>query len=172
MKKGILILFSLLFVVTAFAFDQGTINLGGSASFESVKADSDADAESIISINPNVGYFVIDNLSADLNLGYIDYDGDVSTLSIGIGGRYFYRNLYGGLQFDYQSMSINSSDYTAMYITPKFGYVMPLAENVFIDLGLKYQMGVGDYGGDGSGSNESSVLQVGVGLQIFLSDLF
>jgi hypothetical protein len=59
-----------------------------------------------------------------------------------------------------------------MYLVPKLGYMMPLAENVFVDLGLKYQMGFGDYGGDGSGSNEQSVLHLGVGLQVFLSDLF
>ncbi len=170
MKKGILILVSLLFVVAAFAFDQGTINLGGTASFESVKEDSDADAVTVFTLNPNVGYFIIDNLSADLNLNIMSYDGDTN-LGIGIGGRYFYNNFYGGLEFDYMSQDWGSGTLTSMYLMPKAGYMMPLAENVFVDLGLKYQMGFGDYGGDGSGSNEQSVLHFGVGLQVFLTDL-
>lgn len=172
MKKGILILFSLLFVVAAFAFDQGTINLGGTASFESAKANSDADAETMFSLSPNVGYFVIDDLSVDLNLSYVNYDGDSSAMGIGLGARYFYMNFYGGLQFDYRTVGTDDWDVSSMYITPKIGYMMPLAQNVYVDLGLRYQMGIGDYGQDGSGSNESSVIHFGVGLQVFLSDLF
>lgn len=171
MKKGILVLVSLLFVVAAFAFDQGTINLGGSAAFESVKAHKDADAITVFYLNPIVGYFVMDNVSADLNLNIMSYDGDTD-LGIGIGGRYFYNNFYGGLQLDYMSQAWGSSTVTSMYLVPKLGYMMPLAENVFVDLGLKYKMGFGDYGGDGSGSNEYSQVHFGVGLQVFLADLF
>ena len=171
MKKGLLILVSLLFVVAAFAFDQGTINLGGSAAFESQKANSDADAITVFYLNPIVGYFVMDNLSVDMNLNIMSYDGDTD-LGIGIGGRYFYNNFYGGLQLDYMSQAWGSSTVTSMYLVPKLGYMMPLAENVFVDLGLKYKMGFGDYGGDGEGSNEESNLHLGVGLQVFLSDLF
>ena len=171
MKKGILIFVSLLFVVAAFAFDQGTINLGGSAYFESVKANSDTDAVTVFSLNPNVGYFIIDNLSADLNLSVTSFDGNTD-FGIGLGGRYFYNNFYGGLQFDYKSMDMGSATMSAMYLTPKIGYMMPLAENVFVDLGLRYQMGFGDYGGDATGSNETSVVHLGVGLQVFLADLF
>ncbi|MDD3562125.1 MAG: hypothetical protein PHR32_00430 [Candidatus Cloacimonetes bacterium] len=171
MKKGILILVSLLFVVAAFAFDQGTINLGGTVAFESVKANSDADAITVFTVNPIVGYFVMDNISADLNLALVSYDGDLD-FGIGIGARYFYNNFYGGLEFDYVSETWGDDTVSSMYLVPKLGYMMPLAENVFVDMGLKYKMGFGDYGGDGSGSNEYSQVHFGVGLQVFLADLF
>lgn len=179
MKKGILILVLLLFVMAAFAFDQGTINLGGTAVFESKKETSDDDAITVFTVNPIVGYFVMDNLSADVNLAVVSNDGNLD-FGIGVGARYFYSNFYGGLEFDYLSeyyayppaSGLKDGTKTSMYLVPKLGYMMPLAENVFVDMGLKYKMGFGDYGGDRSGSNEYSQIQFGVGLQVFLADLF
>ncbi len=35
-----------------------------------------------------------------------------------------------------------------MYLGLKGGYLFPVVENVYVDFRLKYQMGLGDYGGD------------------------
>ncbi len=169
MKKGLLILLSVLVITLLGAFPQRTINPGGYLSFSSIKDNSDADAISVITVAPQVGYFVIDNLAIDGLVSYQDFDGD-SALGIGVGGRYFYKNFYGGLGLMYESWDSGSSTNTGMYLDPKLGYVVPLARNVYFDLGLDYKMGFGQYGGDAADfdiDNEESALNFKVGLQIY-----
>jgi len=167
-------LLSLLAVSSLCAFDKGTINPGGSISYTSSKANSDADALSIISFEPQLGYFFMDNICGDLLINYTSMSqGDYSSsdFAVGIGGRYFYNQFYGGLglmmassSFDLGSGSVSVS---ANYIDLKAGYLIPIVENVYVDLGLKYDMGFGDYGGDGSGANEESQIGLNVGFQLF-----
>jgi len=174
MRTGLLILMSLLIVSSLCAFDQGTINPGGSISYTSSKSNSDADAYSLLSISPQVGYFFMPNLSGDvlLSLGN-SKQGDYksSSFALGLGARYFFNNFYGGLGLMMVSYSndngFGESKLTGNYLNLKGGYLVPVAENVFVDLGLKYQMGFGEYGGDGSGDNEETLLGINAGLQVF-----
>ncbi len=199
MKKGLLVLLSLLVVTCMFAFEQGTINPGGVVSFSSYKpATTPTDKESSttnITFAPQVGYFVIDNVSVDLLLSYqsnsqgkSDYNSknSGSRLGIGVGGRYFYQNFYGGLGLTYASSSskwtssstglVSESGYSGTYIGLKAGYLVPVVENVFVDLGMKYDMGFGSYGGknydvagmpDDYKKNNESNISIGAGLQIY-----
>ena len=196
MKKGLLILLALIIASSVFAFTKGTINPGGTVSFASYKPNSDEKAITMFGITPQVGYFVIDNLSADVLINYT-YEGQskgdsneensLSALGIGIGGRYFYPiapgKIYGGLDFLYNTNSWKESDYdggwNAMYLGLKAGYVLPIVENVYVDFGLRYQMGLGDYGGDDYEhaldeykENEESTFGFNLGLQIFFSNDF
>lgn len=174
MKKALILFVVLLVATSAFAFEKGTMNLGGTASLSMSKADSDDETTTAISLRPQFGYFVADNVCID---GIIifeseSYDDDsISAFGIGVGGRYFLNRIYGGLDFQYQSMTMDISpidmNVTAMYIQPKLGVLLPLSSSVFADLGMRYQMGLGDYGGDGSGANESSTMAFSVGLQYF-----
>ncbi len=168
MKIGLFVLLSIILVTSLAAFEQGTINAGGSISFESYKWHSDADATTTISFAPQVGYFFMDNIAADLLLNYtsISNDGDHSIFAFGIGGRYFFNQIYGGLGFMMES-SDNEFKQTANYLDIKAGYLHPLVDNVFIDAGLLYRMGVGEYGGDAEGDNEESLFKINIGLQIF-----
>jgi hypothetical protein len=174
MRTVILILLALTIVSMLCAFDKGTINPGGTVSYSSFKVNSDADAISTLVIAPQVGYFVINNLAVD---GLIDYvgqkQGDItdSSFDFGIGGRYFFDKFYGGLGLLLASNSTdNGTDKVTVsghYLDLKAGYLLQPARNVYLDLGLKYRMGFGDYGSDGSGKNEESMLMLGAGLQIF-----
>lgn len=185
MKKGLLILVTLIVATSMFAFVKGTINPGGYVSFSSTKNHSDGDPITSLTIAPQVGYFVIDNLAVDLMLnlstasqsgtGYKDSETD---LGFGLGGRYFYNNFYGGLGLMYKSINAkyeegNDTDkykLTAMYLVPKAGYVLPMARNVYVDLGVSYTMGLGKIGDDNpapDADNEYSSLQFMAGLQIF-----
>ncbi|HPW39041.1 MAG TPA: outer membrane beta-barrel protein [Candidatus Syntrophosphaera sp.] len=140
---------------------------------------------------PQIGYFVIDNLAVDLllNVGTASqssdgYDYSATSLGIGLGARYFFLNFYGGLGFNYESFSTKEEvskveekySASAMYITPKIGYVLPLASNVYADFGLNYRMGIGKAKGslevanvetEWDSDNEYSKLQLMAGLQIF-----
>lgn len=191
MRKIVLILLAIFAVGALSAFNQGTINPGGYVAISSEKSDSDDDATTSIVVAPQIGYFVIDNLSADLmlSLGMATQSGDgydysATDLGIGLGARYFFLNFYGGLGFNYESyISKNELDKSgtkrkesAMFITPKIGYVLPLASNVYADLGLNYRMGIGKVKGtrevanvetDWDYDNEYSKLQLMAGLQIF-----
>ena len=171
MRKGLLILITLLIVTGLCAFEKGTLNPGGTVSYTSYKFDADADAESIISFAPQVGYFFIDNLAGDLMINFENWtqgDDSANDIGVGIGARYFYNNFYGGLGFMYHSCTdIAEFNETSMFINVKAGYMVPIVENVCIDLGLKYKMGLGEYGGDASGDNNESTLGFMAGLQIF-----
>lgn len=193
MKKGLFILLALIVASSVFAFTKGTINPGGTVSFTSNKLNSDQKALTIFSITPQVGYFVMDNLSADVLINYTyegqsksDYNDEYSfsNLGLGIGGRYFYPlapgKIYGGLDFLYNTNSWESGSddggRNAMYLGLKGGYLFPVVENVYVDFGLKYQMGLGDYGGDDFENvpdeykkNEESIFGINIGLQIFFS---
>ncbi len=174
MKKAILVLMVLAIVSILCAFPKGTINPGGTVYFSSEKDDSDAKALTTFAIMPQVGYFFIDNLSADLLFNYINQSQDDESLSqmeIGLGGRYFFNKLYGGLgflhsrmEYDYDLFELSGS---ANYLELKGGYLIQPARNVYLDLGLKYRFGLGDYGGDMDGKNEETKLMIGAGLQIF-----
>jgi hypothetical protein len=178
MKKGMLILLSLLVVSSVFAFTQGSMLVGGTAGLNITKSDSDDDPTTTISLFPQLGYFVIDKLCADLIVkAELRTDGDdsVNALGIGLGGRYFFDKLYGGLDFQYQQANFDyemggKSKTTAMYGTLKGGYLFPLAEMAFVDLRGSYQMGLGDYGGDSSGKNETSGLGFNAGLQVLFGN--
>jgi hypothetical protein len=69
--------FTITFLISFFTFlnhgfsqtEKGTLLLGGSASYLSV------DDESLININPNLGYFVANKFVVGLNANYINSDG-------------------------------------------------------------------------------------------------
>ena len=191
MRKIVLILLAVFAVGALSAFNQGTINPGGYVAISSEKSDSDDDATTSIVVAPQIGYFVIDNLAVDLllNVGTASqssdgYDYSATSLGIGLGARYFFLNFYGGLGFNYESFSTKEEvskveqkySASAMYITPKIGYVLPLASNVYADFGLNYRMGIGKAKGslevanvetEWDSDNEYSKLQLMAGLQIF-----
>ncbi|MCB5268250.1 MAG: hypothetical protein PHU99_04030 [Candidatus Cloacimonetes bacterium] len=178
MKKGLLILFSLLVVTSMFAFTQGAMLVGGTAGLSIEKDNSDDDPATRISLYPQLGYFVIDKLCADLivKVETMSQDEDTeTTLGAGIGGRYFFDNLYAGLDFLYQQKSsdkefVGKHKETAMYGTLKGGYLFPISSKTFVDLRGQYMMGLGDYGADRSGKNESSLFGFVAGLQILLGN--
>ncbi len=178
MKKYLLLISLLaLFVVSNLcAFDKGTINPGGSISYTSSKYDSDSDTATNFSFSPQVGYFFMENIAGDLMINLSSgKQGDYknSSFAIGIGGRYFYNQIYGGLGLMMLSSSSDNGSSTykesSNYLNLKAGYLVPVVENVYVDLGLNYKMGMGEYGGDApSGTkNKSTLLGFNVGFQIY-----
>ena len=97
-------------------------------------------------------------------------------MGLGLGGRYFFQNLYGGLGLMYSSSSYKSGIFeggsTATYFNIKAGYLVPIVENVYIDLGLAFDKGFGNYGGKSYENgpdvkNEMSNIGLNAGFQIF-----
>jgi len=107
---------------------------------------------------------------------YYNSKGETSTvnnLMIGVGGSFFINQFYVNAAFLYE---LYSSKYTskdddtynqnATYVTLGGGYLLPIIENVFIDLGVSYTRGIGKYSGDYDGDNNRSELNVGAGIVV------
>lgn len=177
MKKGILLIASLLFICSAFAFDTGSILIGGQAGFSFSKENSDDDGTTDLYLFPQAGYFINPNICIDgiLKAEFMGSESmDVNAFGIGAGARYFFNQLYAGVDLQYESANIKidtpSSDDTesAIYGTLKAGYLYMVLPGAYIDAQARYVMGLGDYGGDLSGKNEQSAFNILLGLQIEL----
>jgi len=176
MKRGILIIASLLLVCSAFAFDTGSMLIGGQAGFSYTKMSSDEDASSDFYLFPQFGYFINPNTCIDGILKFELMGGetmDVTAIGIGAGARHFFNQLYVGVDLQYQTaeIDVNGLDRTesGLYGTLKTGYLYPLFQGVYVDSQIRYVMGLGDYGGDITGENEMSAFNLLLGLQIELS---
>lgn len=175
MKRIVLIAIVTALCFSLNAFQEGTINVGGSASLSVTKLNEDAKSIRTISFRPQVGYFVMDNLVADLLFGFSNARQSIyreTRFSFGLGGRYFINQFYGGLGFFQEAYRAEASNIyshkeSATYYMVRTGYLIRLTENTFVDLGLQYQSGIGEYGGDAEGDNEWQSLRLITGLQFF-----
>jgi len=170
-RKVIFLFVVMLFLANAYGFEKGTVNFGGNVSYSSVKAYSDAEAFTTFLFSAQTGYFLSDNITFDFGFDLTvmgdDYD-SMTLLGFEIGGRYFTDDMfYLGPKFVRQSLS---DDYTisAQYLQIGVGYLAPLVNNVvYLDLGVNYSFGIGEYGGDFSGNNEETMFNFGAGLEFF-----
>ena len=182
MKKIIALVICLLITTSVFAFDTGNKIVGGSVSYNSSKANSDVDATNTLALESYVGYFLMPNISLDIILQWVSQSAPYCTgtsktndILIGAGGSYYFGNIYAmaAILYNlYSSKCDSKSDDTwnenGMYLGFGAGYMVPLVENVFIDIGANYNMGLGDYSGDAEGKNEETQLSVGAGLVVVI----
>ncbi|MDZ4120901.1 MAG: hypothetical protein U1C33_00675 [Candidatus Cloacimonadaceae bacterium] len=172
MRLTLLVILSVFVATGLFAFEAGTINPGGGFSSSSYKADSDSDALTSFTLYPSIGLFVIDNLSADFLLTCLDQkqgSSEYSRMNIGIGGRFYVTKFYGGLGVLYNSWKSGSFESSRYFFQLSGGYMIPVTEQVHIDLGAKYLLGFGKYGKDYSHiDNEGKELQINAGIQVFI----
>lgn len=98
---------------------QGQWMVGGDAGFNSttpVHDGTSGDATTTISINPTLGYFVIDNLAVGLNLGFTTVTDQGSQFVVGPLVRYYFVNLgesaklFGQGRFNFVSTSPDQGD--------------------------------------------------------------
>ncbi|NQV17965.1 MAG: hypothetical protein HQ534_05420 [Armatimonadetes bacterium] len=135
--------------------------------------DADSDPVTAIEIQPWGGYFVVDNICVDVLLSYVSANSDAwddaaTEFGIGIGGRYFFNQIYGGVGFMMESYDEFGDKFSANYLVFYAGYLYPLVENIYLDAGFIYEMGIGKYGGDlDDFDNEESGFDIGVGIDIF-----
>nr|MBC8526932.1 hypothetical protein [Candidatus Cloacimonadota bacterium] len=175
----------LLITASAFAFDPGEKLIWGAVDFSSIKMDKDCDPYSVFNLDTMVGYFLMKDISLDVVLSWYNYHYksddkssytyNLSDIYIGLGGSFFIKNFYVGAHFLYELMgekdtykSDDTSNANAMFLEFDGGYLVPLIENVFIDIGANYMMGIGEYGGDAEGDNTYSEFSVGAGIVVNL----
>ena len=157
-----------LLIISSFVFAQfepGTISAGALFGYNSYgdSEDGDGDRQDIMSVGdyqfqflllkPTVSYFISSNISIDGIVNIMRYkygDSDPGT-SKDVGGgatMYFKQNLYAGGSFTLQSSKSGSDDFSfsssAQYIGIQGGLLHKVAENVYLDVGVYYSMGIGD----------------------------
>ena len=175
MKKVLLIIVCLLFVSSLYAFRAGTTSLGGTVAYVSYKSNEDANPINVIIINPALSYFLMDNIAVDGLFEYVnansdDMDDPETEMKIGVGGRIFFGNLYGGAGVLFTSNRDAAIDYSGTYLRIYGGYLLPIVENVYFDIAGMYQMGMGKYGGDwDEHDNKEAEFVVGAGIEVFFN---
>jgi len=132
--------FTITFLITFFTFfnhgfsqtEKGTVLLGGSASYLSV------DDESLININPNIGYFVANKFVMGLNANYINSDGS-NILGLGPYVRgYFLTTEKGSIfaQGGYNYLRFSSGNTTES----ENGYSLGLGYAVFLNSSIALEL--------------------------------
>ena len=169
MKKTLLVIMVLLAITAIWAMPKGTKNIGGAISLRI------ADESNLLKITPQIGYFVVDNLSVDLDILYQDNLDDRTQIGVGLGARGFIKNFYGGAGLSHrydrdESWGVHWGVYTrrSNFADLKLGMVYPISKNVYFDFGANYSIGIGSYGGNwSSGSNDELILDIVAGIQVF-----
>ncbi|MEW5925134.1 MAG: outer membrane beta-barrel protein [Candidatus Zixiibacteriota bacterium] len=188
-KTYVLIVFAMLFAVTAMAQDTpispGSMMVGGSAYFQSLSGDlyenEAGDSYTEIMVAPNFGYFVAPGLVIGGELAFSSMkQGDYDASAIGIGpmiGFYFNVNsarteVKGSIypyikgQFIFLSASFNDSDATQLSLGGGAGINYMISDAVAIDLGL--QIFSDSYEPDGGDSISGMNMMFGAGIQAFV----
>ena len=180
MKKIIVLVICLLITTSVFAFDTGTKIIAGSVYYNSHKFNEDIDATNTFTLEGGGSYFLMPNISLDLLLMWQSVSqpymkGSTSTISnifLGAGGSYYFGNIYAMAAILYKIYSSKCDSkgdpwtQNGMYLGFGVGYLLPVVENVFVDIGANYRMGLGKYSGDAEGDNKETDLSIGAGLVV------
>lgn len=150
MKKILLVAVILTFTagLANAQFAAGTKNLGGSVSYyKNMTEDAE---DTAISFAPSFGYFAMDNLmvygAVDYTKTTFDSDTDLTMMGFVGGAKYFINYLYLGGGYEYAKYSDSEdTEYDAMTgLLLEAGYLYPITDFFFLDLGLDYYMGMSD----------------------------
>ena len=161
--KRLLIILTLTALTMSLSFAQfteGTKSAGGTIGWASSTYDGDALLTTLM-IAPSVGYFVIDNVGVNVGLAMVTVTPDggdgVTSTAFGLGAKYYMNNMYAG--GSYNSMKADADADAMANLLIEAGYLYGLSDNVFIDAGFDYSMGMGD--------NKAGGMSLGVGVVTF-----
>ena len=163
MKKMLIILtLTALTMSLSFAqFTKETKSAGGTLGWSSHTYDGDAVSTTLM-ISPSVGYFVIDNVGVNVGLAMATVTPDggdgVTSTAFGLGAKYYMNNMYAGGSYNSYNSGVEGDDAKANLLI-EAGYLYGLSDNVFLDAGFDYTMGMGD--------NKAGGLFLGVGIVTF-----
>lgn len=145
--------------------EQGGWLVGGSTDLSFVSTSYDvpgADNDSRFNLNTKAGYFLMDNLAAGLNIGFLSEKDNFSSTLIGPFARYYFNGtFYAGLGYDIQSFKPDGGDsVSGGWLNIEAGYPFFVVDNVAFEPSLRYSLGSGDLNKDSS--------QFGLNVGVFL----
>jgi len=157
------IMLTILINISLAQFPSGIKNIGGTISYMKLYHNNESNS-SYLTIAPSGGYFLIDNFAiiASINKVSVRWDSDNGTetsngFGFGIGAKYFVDNIYGGASYISQKWE-NNNAFTQLLV--EAGYLYGLNESVYLDFGLDYNKGLGNYA-------YRSTITIGVGVITF-----
>ncbi|MCH7852352.1 MAG: hypothetical protein IIC41_06160 [Candidatus Marinimicrobia bacterium] len=151
---------------------KGLMTAAGGVSWQTDYYDG-ADGGSTLSLTPNVGYFVTDNIQAIVGLNWSRFtfpdDWGIDPFSLTalvLGGRYYmplgFGPVYAGALFNYFKWSDDDEATNSLDI--QAGYLKFFNDNLALDIGFNYNMGLGD--------NKSSSFMLGAAAVVFFTAPF
>ncbi len=136
------------------------------------KEHPDTDRRDTIVFSPQLGYFVLEDLSADLLLNFSKVShGELEREEVhyGIGFRHFINQIYIGAGYMEKRTETYNHEIISGHINAKLGYMLPLSDYIFLNLSADYLKGIGEYRGDTSGNNKQEEFKFKLGIDIYLS---
>jgi hypothetical protein len=189
MKKIVLIVM-LVVAQSLFAqlpINKGTINISGNLSYMSQETIYPDHNKNILMLNPQIGYFIFDNLSLNLTMDFsyessgVDIDG-LNTTKYGIGPsvRYYFdlNKIKPFISFGYSfTKKIESNEssisYPGQQISIIGGIDYFITNNIAIETNISYRIVVAKeptypIDGEHTAYRSYNTLLIGVGINIFL----
>ncbi len=166
MKKVLLL--SVVALVSATSFSQtakGTWMLGGSAGFESEKANGATASTTTIHVNPNLGYFIGENFAIGANIGLWSVEKVGSSFNFGPMARYYFTDMgksaklfaHAGMNFGSYTPTGGSAATTTSWMIAA-GPAFFLNKNIALETTLNYSSSKAK---GATGSDNSFGLNVG-----------
>lgn len=150
------------------ATDQGSIVIEVNTGFG--EASTSNTGISLRSVDGNtswgfggeVGYFVMDDLAVKAGLGYGDsgVDGVDGRLNWKIGGKYY---VAGQFPVGVDANGSSGNDFSPLWLGIQAGYAWFVADNVSIEPGLRYGLGMNEDAGDG----DFNVFGLNIGFNVY-----
>ena len=162
---------------------KGTITLNGNLYFSSQSYDNSNSSQSILSLNPQFGYFVIDNLSLNLSFDYKRTSTDGTNTSYGFGPniRYYFNMenyfpfLSLGYSFTKNIYSENDNELSGNQIILGAGITYMITKNVALETLLSYRfdnqkshLSFPEIDYNMESDIDSKIIMIGVGINFFI----
>ncbi len=122
------------------------------------------DGNTAYSLGGEVGYFILDDLALKAGLGYGDagVDGIDGTFNWKVGGKYY---IAGQFPVAVDANGSSGNDVSPLWIGIQGGYAWFVADNVSIEPGIRYGLGMNEDAGDG----DFNVFGVNIGFNVFFN---
>ncbi|MEL6811992.1 MAG: hypothetical protein AAFP76_11705 [Bacteroidota bacterium] len=177
MKKLLLIAAFAVFALTANAQDGGgdatgegtwlveiNTGFGESSTANTGFALRSIDGNTAWAAGGEAGYFILDDLALKAGLGYSDsgVDGVDGTFNWKFGGKYY---IAGQFPVAADVNGASGNDVSPLWVGIQAGYAWFVADNVSIEPGLRYGLGMNEDAGDG----DFNVFGVNIGFNVFFN---
>ena len=122
------------------------------------------DGNTAYALGGEVGYFILDDLALKAGLGYGDsgIDGIDGMFNWKVGGKYY---VVGQFPVAVDVNGASGNDVSPLWLGIQAGYAWFVADNVSIEPGLRYGLGMNEDAGDG----DFNVFGVNIGFNLFLN---
>lgn len=122
------------------------------------------DGNTMWAAGAEAGYFVIDDLALKAGLGYSDADNSDGMFNWKFGGKYY---IVGQFPIGIDVNGSSGDDFSPMFLGFQAAYAWFIADNVSIEPGIRYGIGMND---DADlWTNDNGIFSVNIGFNLYLN---